>query len=126
MKLNKKTIFSLLIAVIFLSSILVVMMTNKSSKGEAIIIIDLGFGKRYSNHIPLTEGMTALNAISSMAYSVDIQNGTIDCIANYCNTNSSHWEVYEIENGFKLPLNDSLEKHELKNGETIMFEYVYS
>lgn len=126
MKLSKKTIFSLLIAAIFLSSILVVLATNKRSAGEATIIVDLGFGKRYSNKIPIVGNLSALSAVSSMAYSIEIKNGTIYCIADYCNTNSSHWEVYKLENGFKIPINESLEKYQLKSGETIIFEYVYS
>jgi hypothetical protein len=126
MKLNKKTIFSVTIAIIFLSSILVVLVTNKGNgSGDATIIIDMGNAGIYKNKIPITENTSALKALSSVAYSIKVSNGTIECVADYCNTNVSHWEVYKLEGGLTIPINESLEKYNLEKGDTIVFKYVY-
>ncbi|MCD6576222.1 MAG: hypothetical protein J7K73_03620 [Nanoarchaeota archaeon] len=123
MKLSKKAIVSLVIVAIFLSSTLVVFSGKKSSSQDVTIVVDMGNGKIYKNIIGVGENTTALMALSSFAYSVDIQNGSIYCIADYCNTDISEWHAYSIKNGALQEINKSIENYIVSNGETLMFKY---
>lgn len=123
MKLSKKAIVSLVIVAIFLSSTLVVFSGKKSTHQDVTIIVDMGNGRIYKNTIGVGENTTALMALSSFAYSVDIQNGSVYCIADYCNTDISKWHTYSIKGETPQEINESIEDYVVSNGETLMFKY---
>jgi len=127
MKLSKKAIISLLLAGIFLSSVLVVFSGKHIKKEYATIIVDMGNNKVYKGEIPVVENTSALKALSQFAYSVDIQNGSIYCIADYCNNNISEWKFYKAERidgrYNEEEINQSVENYLISNGETLIFKY---
>ncbi len=123
MKLNKQTWISLLLVAIFLSSTLVVFSGKHTSKQEVTIMVDMGNGKVYKNTIAVGENTTALSALSSFAYSVDIKNGSIYCIADYCNTKVSEWKAYKIEDGNEIQITTPLEDYIVAKGDTLLFKY---
>ncbi len=127
MKLSKKAILSLLLAGIFLSSVLVVFSGKSIKKEYATIIVDMGNNKVYKGEIPIVENTSALQALSQFAYSVDIKNGSIYCIADYCNNNISEWKFYKAEVsdvGYsEKEINQSVESYIISNGETLIFKY---
>lgn len=130
-RLSQKTItiiICIVCAAIFLiSSIPLASYVGEKSKKPAYIIVDMGNGQVYKGTIPLTENKTALYALSGFAYSVEIENGTVKCIANFCNTNSSAWKFYTTETSALGPVekevNKNIETYQLSEGETFVFRY---
>ncbi len=125
--LSKKTLLPLLLAGIFLSSVLVVFSSGGLQKKQAVIIVDMGQGQVYQGKIQINEKTTALTALSSFAYSVEIENGKVYCIANYCNTNVSVWKFYKLEQtslgSVEKEVNQSIENYKVEEGEILVFRY---
>ena len=126
--LSKKVGIPLILAAIFmLSSVVVLVNGSGMKKSIATIEVDLGQGQVYKNNIAISNGTTALAALSNMVYSVKIENGNAYCIADYCNTNISSWHVYNVEKTKIGPvekeINQSLESYNLSNGDFLVFRY---
>jgi len=128
MKLTKKSVLPIIIGVIFLSSILVVVVTGGGlAKNQAVVIVDLGDGKIYKGKLPIHENQTALKLLSNFAYSVEIENGKIKCVINYCNTNNSVWKFYKVEETqlgqTEVEVNQSVDKYIVSPNEVLIFRY---
>lgn len=128
-KLNWKQIIPLGLAALFLISVLAVFSNSTGKTTQANIVVDMGQGSIYRGRLAVNENSTALNALSNFAYSVKIEDGKIDCIANFCNTNSSYWVFYTVEETQLGPVEkevgENAEDYVLTPGETIVFRYVY-
>jgi len=83
----------------------------------------MGNGKVYKNVIAVGENTTALKALSSFAYSVEVRNGSVYCVADYCNTKVSEWHTYKIEDGNEIQINGSIEDYVVSKGDTLLFKY---
>ena len=125
--LSKKTLIPLLLAAIFLGSVLAVFSSGGIQKNQAIVIVDLGQGQPYKGKVPVSNGTTALSALSGFAYSVEIKNGEISCVADYCNTNMSKWHFYKIENSaigpVEIEINQSIENYNIQKDDILIFRY---
>ena len=126
--LSKKTGIPLILAAIFLLSSVVVLVNGSGiKKSSATIEVDLGQGDVYRNNIAITNETTALTALSNLVYSVKIQNGSAYCIADYCNTDTSRWHAYKVEESKLGPvekeINQSLESYKISQGDILVFRY---
>jgi len=127
--LSWKQIIPLVLAGLFMISIFAVFIGGERSSSQANIVVDMGQGNVYRGRIAITENSTALNVLSNFAYSVKISEGKINCIANFCNTNTSHWVFYSVEETALGPVEkeveQSIESYILTHGETIVFRYKF-
>ena len=125
-RFNLKTIVPLFIAVIFISSVLVVFGTSSKAKDSAQVTVDLGAYAQqpYRDNIPIGENATALDALSGFSgISFELEDGSLRCIADYCNTNQSVWRAYRVENNMEYPIEERLENYDVSNGDSILFRY---
>ena len=125
--LSKKTLIPVLLAAIFLGSVLAVFSSGGIQKNQATVIVDIGQDPPYRGNVPVYEETTALSALSGFAYSVEMKQGEIDCIADYCNTNVSKWHFYKLENSAIGPveteINQSIENYNIQKEEVLVFRY---
>jgi len=128
-RLSWKQIIPLVLAGLFMISIFAVFIGGERKSSQANIVVDMGQGNVYRGRISISENSTALNVLSNFAYSVKISEGKISCIANFCNTNSSTWVFYTVEETALGPVEkeveESIENYVLSPGETVVFRYVF-
>ena len=128
-RLNWKQIIPLVLAGLFMISIFAVFIGGEKKGGQVNIVVDMGQGNVYRGRISISENSTALNVLSNFAHSVKISEGRVSCIANFCNTNSSHWIFYTVEETALGPVEkeveESIENYVLSPGETVVFRYVF-
>jgi len=112
-------------ALIFVSSIFVVFTPSKGSEGEATIIVDLGFGKEYEGKMAVSEDTSLLLLLSHYTNSIEIENGSLKCVMDYCNNVNYAWKIYKIENETMVYFTGDLEDTKVKSGEAYKFVYEY-
>lgn len=130
MGFGMKKIVPIFIALLFIGSILVVFTTGNRESNEARLVVDFGQpGLSFDQQIRVIENSSALRMLSSQVSQVEIENGKIKCIMDYCNTERGEWKVYKVINtpiGFQEEeLNQSVEDYIVKKGEIILFRYEY-
>ena len=130
MKFNMKTIVPIFLALIFLGSVLAVFTYGgKAETGKAEIIVDFGQPNMvYKSVIDIAENTSAMRFLSSYATKIELENGQVDCIADYCNTNSSKWNFYVVESGGygeKTPA-ENPEEYIVQFGDSIRFRYEWA
>jgi hypothetical protein len=128
-KLTWKTILPLAVALIFLSSIFVVFSSRGTSgKNKVYITVDLGTPDHvYNGLVNAGENATALGVLSSYAGKVELKNGKINCVLNYCNSNHSVWKFYKVEEGAIGPqeteINETPENVFITGGDRLVFRF---
>lgn len=123
-------VIPLFIAVIFLSSVLVVFTTSGVESNEARILIDFGQpGMNYDNTLRVGENVTALRVLSSYVSEVKAEEGNVVCVNDYCNTERGEWKFYKVESGElgfeETEIEESAENYVLQKEDVILFRYEY-
>ena len=129
MDLSINRMLQLLMVVLFGISAFFILFTGFGfERNRATIIIDLGEDGIFREEVNIREGeTTALNAISNIAYSVEISAGEIECIARFCNTRTREWNFYKIEETAlghnEIEVEEKIEDYILSKNEVVLFRY---
>jgi hypothetical protein len=127
---NAKTLVPIFIAVIFISSIFVVFERSPGNSASARLVVDFGQpNMSYDNTVMIGNDTTALRLLSAHANEVILENGSIKCIMDYCNTEKGIWKFYKIEPnplGFDTIVPEqTAESYTVQKGDIILFRYEF-
>jgi len=123
LKLNK--ILPLLVAAMFLGSILVLFGSSGRGSKSVNIEVDMGaYGLRpYKGQVSVIEGDTALDVLSQYTGNLKMEDGKIRCIGDYCNNNATVWNSYFMDENVLKRIDGKLEDHLVENGDRLIFRY---
>jgi hypothetical protein len=127
---NAKTIVPIFIAVIFVSSIFVVFGGGSSNSANARLVIDFGQPNMYyDSTVMIGNDTTALRMLSANANEVTLENGSIKCVMDYCNTEKGNWKFYKVEPtpiGFNTIVPEqTAEGYIVQKDDVILFRYEF-
>lgn len=124
-KPSMKKLIPIFIALVFLGSVLAVFGQSSRASSTAEITVDLGAyaSQPYTSELPINENETALQLLSTYTGNLELDNGYLACVSEYCNTNNTQWKVYTLENGLEVPINQTLENYQVSPEEHLVFRY---
>jgi hypothetical protein len=110
--------------------VLVVFVTGGLESKNARMVVDFGQPEMYYDmQVTMGDNTSALRMLSSKVPDLKINNGKLDCVMEYCKTENGEWKFYTVTEGplgFVENEQGSAESYIVKEGEIIMFRYIFN